>query len=339
MIQLKPIEQQVAVIMGASSGIGRATALLFARRGARVVVSARGQAGLDSLVEEIRRDGGQATAVTADVADSDQVQAVAAAAIEQYGQLDTWVHLAAVSIYATFEETTMEEFRQIIDVNLIGQIHGAKAALPHLRREGRGALIHISSIEAERALPYQAAYAASKHGVKGFLETLRTELQHEGIPISVTNVMPATINTPFFNKARTRIGTKPKGLPPIYEPDVVAGAILHAAEHPQRDIYAGDAAWMISMTQKLSPKLLDATMVAVGFKGQHTDEPKDETAPDNLFGSLDRYHTIYGDFGRQALPVSPYNRLKTMNGLKVGAASLLVGAGIALVWQRLGNGS
>jgi NAD(P)-dependent dehydrogenase (short-subunit alcohol dehydrogenase family) len=215
MTQLKPIEQQVAVIMGASSGIGRATALLFAHHGAKVVVSARSQAGLDSLVEEIRRDGGQASAVTADVADYDQVQAVAAAAVQQYGRLDTWVHLAAVSVYATFEETTLEEFRQVIDVNLIGQIHGAKAALPYLRREGRGALIHVSSIEAERALPYQAAYAASKHGVKGFLESLRTELQHEGIPISVTNIMPATINTPFFNKARTKIGTKPRGCPPF----------------------------------------------------------------------------------------------------------------------------
>jgi hypothetical protein len=119
----------------------------------------------------------------------------------------------------------------------------------------------------------------------------------------------------------------------------VAGAILYAAEHPKRDIYAGDAAWMISMTQKLSPKLLDAMMVGVGFKGQHTNEPKDETAPDNLFGPLNRYHTVYGDFGRQALPVSPYTRLMTMDGLKVGTATLLLGAGIALLWQRLGNGS
>src|SRR5690606_26156298 len=144
----------------------------------------------------------------------------------RFGRIDTWVHVAAVSLYATVEDTTLAEFRQILDVNLMGQVHGAKAALPYLRREGRGALIHVSSIEAIRALPYQGAYAASKHGVKGFIESLRMELKHEGLPISVTNVMPASINTPLFDHARTKIGTKPKGLPPIYQPEVVVEAIV-----------------------------------------------------------------------------------------------------------------
>ena len=167
-MQLKPIEEQVVVLMGASSGIGRETALRFARKGAKVMVSARGEEGLDSLVEEIRAEGGEATAVVADTSDFGQVEAVVDRAVEQYGRLDTWVHLAAVGLFATFEQTTSEEFERVVDVNLMGQVYGAMAALPHLKREGRGALIHISSVEAKRSFPFHSAYGASKHGIDGF---------------------------------------------------------------------------------------------------------------------------------------------------------------------------
>src|SRR5215203_4685168 len=200
-MQLKPVEEQVVALMGASSGIGRETALRFAKRGAKVVVSARGEQGLDSLVDEIRRGGGEAVAVLADVAEFEQVKAVADRAVEEYGRLDTWVHLAAVLLVASFEETTPEEFARVIDVNLMGQAYGAMAALPHIKREGGGALIHVSSMGAKRSIPLQSAYCASKHGIDGFLESLRVELQRENLPISVTQVMPATINTPFFAKA------------------------------------------------------------------------------------------------------------------------------------------
>jgi NAD(P)-dependent dehydrogenase (short-subunit alcohol dehydrogenase family) len=232
MMQLKPVEEQVVVLMGASSGIGRETALRFAERGARVVVSARSEEGLNSLVEEVRRKGGQATAMPAEVTDFEQVRAVADRAVVEYGRLDSWVHLAAVGLFATFEQTTPEEFARVIDVNLMGQVYGAMAALPHLKREGRGALIHISSVEAKRSFPFHSVYAASKHGIDGFLEALRVELRHEGWPISVTQVMPGTINTPFFDKGRTKLGVKPVGIPPIYEPKTVANIILYAAENP-----------------------------------------------------------------------------------------------------------
>src|SRR5215207_7149183 len=218
MMQLKPVEEQVVVVMGASSGIGRDTALRFANRGAKVVLSARGEKGLNSLVEEIRHDGGQAVAVPTDVAEFARVKEVADRAVEKYGRLDTWVHLAAVGLYATFEQTTPEEFQQVVDVNLMGQVYGAMAALPHIKREGRGALIHISSVEAKRSFPYHSAYGASKHGIDGFLEAL---------PISVTQVMPGTINTPFFDKGRSKLGVKPVGVPPIYEPQTVANVILY----------------------------------------------------------------------------------------------------------------
>ncbi|MCA1849247.1 MAG: SDR family NAD(P)-dependent oxidoreductase, partial [Actinobacteria bacterium] len=234
-MKLKPVKEQVVALMGASSGIGRETARRFAGRGAKVVVSARSKVGLDSLVEEIRSAGGEATAVVAEVTDFDQVKAVADRAAEVYGRLDAWVHLAAVSIFAPFEETTPEEFKRVVEIDLLGQAYGAMAALPHIKREGRGALVHVTSVVARRAVPLQSAYCAAKHGVDGFLESLRVELRREGWPIGVTNVMPAAINTPFFDKARTRLGVKPKGFPPVYAPGVVSDAILYAAEKAPRD--------------------------------------------------------------------------------------------------------
>jgi NAD(P)-dependent dehydrogenase (short-subunit alcohol dehydrogenase family) len=325
MVKLKPVGEQVVALMGASSGIGRETALRFARNGARVVVSARGEEGLDSLVEEIRREDGEAIAVPADTSEFEQVKAVADRAVEEYGRLDTWVHLAAVGLFATFEQTTPEEFERVIDVNLMGQVYGAMAALPHIKREGRGTLIHISSMGAKRSIPLQSAYCASKHGIDGFLEALRVELKHEGWPISVTQVMPATINTPFFDKARTKLGVKPVAPPPIYGPNIVADAILHAAENSARDLVVGGAARAVISTQTVSPRLLDAVLKRVGFEVHYTDEPKPADAPDNLFGPIEGHNTSEGSFGDRAHPKSLYNWLEMHPVVRRGAA-----AGMAL---------
>ena len=325
MVKLKPVGEQVVALMGASSGIGRETALRFARNGARVVVSARGEEGLDSLVEEIRAEGGEAIAVPADTSEFEQVKAVADRAVEEYGRLDTWVHLAAVGLFATFEQTTPEEFERVIDVNLIGQVYGAMAALPHIKREGRGTLIHISSMGAKRSIPLQSAYCASKHGIDGFLEALRVELKHEGWPISVAQVMPATINTPFFDKARTKLGVKPVAPPPIYGPNIVADAILHAAENSARDLVVGGAARAVISTQTVSPRLLDAVLKRVGFEVHYTDEPKPADAPDNLFGPIEGHNTSEGSFGDRAHPKSLYNWLEMHPVVRRGAA-----AGMAL---------
>ena len=322
-MKLKPIDQQVVVVVGASSGIGRDTAMEFARRGARVVVSARNDEGLNSLVEEIRSEGGEATSLSADVAQFEQMEKLAEHAVSSFGRIDTWVHLAAVSVYATFESTTPEEFRQVIEVDLIGQAYGAKAALPYLRQAGGGALIHVSSVEALRSMPFHSAYAAAKHGVAGLLDAMRLELQREGVPISVTNVMPASINTPFFNKARTKLGVEPKGLPPIYEPRVVTEAILFAAEHPRRDLFAGGAARMIAFSQALSPRLTDALLLRTAFKGQLTHKPKAESAPDSLFEPIAGYNQIKGDFDAEARSTALYPKLQMQPWLL--AAGLAVG--------------
>ncbi|MBW4561671.1 MAG: SDR family oxidoreductase [Mojavia pulchra JT2-VF2] len=301
-MQLKPINQQVVAVVGASSGVGRKTALEFAKKGASLVVSARNEAGLESLVNEISQMGGKAVAIPADVSVFEQVQAIADKAIEQYGRLDTWVHCAAVALYATFDQTTPEEFKRVIDVNLMGQVYGAMAALPHLKREGRGSLIHISSVEAKRSFPFHSAYGASKHGIDGFLEALRVELMHDKLPINVTNVMPASINTPLFDKARTKLGVKPQGAPPFYSPQAVADAILYVAEHPTRDIVVGDVGQMMALTERLSPQLMDAFMLQVGFKAQKTNQPKSEDAPDNLVEPISGFDKVEGDFNNKTVP-------------------------------------
>jgi NAD(P)-dependent dehydrogenase (short-subunit alcohol dehydrogenase family) len=323
-MRLKPVEEQVVALMGASSGIGRETALRFARWGAKVVVEARSEPGLHSLVEEIQRRGGEATAMVADTSDFEQVKAVAEHAVEEYGRLDTWVHLAAVGLFATFEQTTPEEFERVIDVNLMGQVYGAMAALPHLKQEGRGALIHISSVEAKRSFPFHSAYGASKHGIDGFLEALRVELKHEGWPISVTQVMPGTINTPFFDKGRTKLGVKPVGIPPIYEPETVANIIVYAAENPARDLVCGGAAQALIINQRLSPRMLDAILATrAGFSPQMTDEPRSEDDPDNLYTPIGGHDTAKNGF--RALPRSLYNWLQMHPTVRRGAV-----AGMAL---------
>jgi NAD(P)-dependent dehydrogenase (short-subunit alcohol dehydrogenase family) len=330
-VKLKPIENQVVVLMGASSGIGRETALRLAKRGAKVVVAARNEAGLRSLEDEIRGLGGKARAVIADVSEFEQVEAVAQSAVEEYGRLDTWVHLAAAGLFAHFDQTQPDEFRRVVDVDLMGQVYGAMAALPHIKREGRGALVHVSSVVGKRSAPLQSAYSASKHGVDGFLESLRIELLHEGWnSIGVTNVMPAAINTPFFTKARTRLGVKPKGFPPIYQPGVVVDAILYSAEKAPREMVAGGAGKGMLITQRLSPRLMDAIMVRGGFGSQMTEEPKSTADPDGLFAPLEGQDRAEGEFGEQALPSSLLTWLDTHPAWKwsvgVAGAALILSA-------------
>jgi NAD(P)-dependent dehydrogenase (short-subunit alcohol dehydrogenase family) len=330
--QLKPINQQVVAIVGASSGIGRETALKFAARGAKLVVSARSEPGLTSLVEGIRRSGGEATYIVADVSDFQQVKAIADKAVEVYGRLDTWVHTPATAVFATFEKTTPEEFKRVIDVSLMGQVYGAMAALPHLKREGRGALIHVSSMEGRRSIPLQSSYASAKHGVEGFLESLRVELQHEKVPISVTSILPAVINTPFYNNARTKLGVKPSSIPPYYQPSLVADAILYVAEHPTRDFIVGDVGRVLDVLQRISPSLMDNILLLIGFPLQHTNEPKSEDAPNNLYEPIPAHDRVEGDFGHLTIPsftdwldMNPPLKWGALAAVALGVAAVLGG--------------
>jgi len=338
-MKLKPIEQQVVVVVGATSGIGRETALRFADRGAKVVAAGRSTPALETLVQDINRQGGEAVAVTTDTSDFQQVQALANRAVEAYGRIDTWVHAAAVSMYAPFTETTPDEFKRIIEVNLLGQAYGAMAALPHLRAEGRGALIHITSVEGQRSLPLQSAYASSKQGVAGFLDSLRMELEHDKIPISVTNILPSSINTPLFDKALTKLGVKPRPIPPVYEPSVVADAIVYAAEHPEREMVVGGAGQSLGLLQRMSPRMADRALMQLGFQGQKTDIPKSTRAPNNLFNHIDGYDSTKGSFSQEARPISVYTKSRTNPLLRWGLAATLLATGVVLSSRVLRNRS
>jgi NAD(P)-dependent dehydrogenase (short-subunit alcohol dehydrogenase family) len=308
-VQLTPVAEQVVVVMGASSGIGRATALRFAEEGAKVVVAARGEPGLKSLVDEIEAVGGTATAVVADVADPAQCQAVADRAVAEYARLDTWVHMAGILLVAGFDDTTPEEFARVLQVNLLGQVHGAKAALPHLGRDGGGTFISMSSMGSQRGIPLQTAYCSSKHGIDGFLEALRVELQRDGIPVNVTQIMPGTINTPLFDNARTKTGFKPVAPPPAYPARLVAEAIVHAAAHPVRDLVVGGAAKTLITVEKVAPRLVDALLRRVGYEIHDTGERKPADAPDNLDAPVTTNDTVEGTVGGVTLRHSAYTWL------------------------------
>ena len=330
-MKLKPVQEQVVVIVGSNSGIGRETALQFAERGAKVVIAGRSLPALTRLVNEIQSKGGEATAYTADVSQYEQMQALADYAVARYGRIDTWVHAAAVSLYAPFQEIKPDEFRRVIEVNLIGQAFGAMAALPHLKRAGSGALIHIGSVESKRSFPFHSAYSASKHGMIGFIDALRVELMHDRTPISVTTILPAGINTPFFDKSLTRIGVKPRPSPPVYEPSLVAEAILYAAEHPVREIYVGGAGKMIERMHSLAPRLTDWLLSRFGYQPQRTDISKTDRAPHNLYEHIEGYDQAQEAFSDEARSISVYTGLELHPKLRWGLLGAVAGASFVLL--------
>jgi NAD(P)-dependent dehydrogenase (short-subunit alcohol dehydrogenase family) len=280
MISLLPLREQTIVITGASSGIGLVTARQAAAQGARVVLAARNAHDLQRAVDGIRRHGGRAIHVVADVADPAQVDRIAAAAVEAFGGIDTWVNNAAVSMYGRITELSVEDMRRQMDVNYWGQVYGSRAAVAHLARRG-GALINVGSALCDRAIPLQANYCAAKHALKGFTDALRMELEEAGVPISVTLVKPASIDTPFFEKAKTHLGVEPQPVPPVYAPEVVSEVVLEAAQRPIRELIAGGSGAKLSAS-RFVPRLADLYMERWTFDSQRTNRPVNGR-PDNLY--------------------------------------------------------
>lgn len=304
-----PLSEQTVVITGASQGIGRETALQMGRAGASLVLAARNEEALDELRAEIERIGGQAEVVPTDVAEYDQVQHLGTRALERFGRIDTWVNDAAVSIYASVEELQPDEMERLVRVNLLGQMFGSKVAVQHMKPRRAGTIVNVGSALSERAIPLQSAYVATKHGVQGFSEALRLELQHEHAGIDVVVILPSSINTPLFNFARSKLGVKPMPVPPVYEPRVVAGVICHAAEHGGREIVAGGWGKLLITAQRLSPSLLDRYMLQSdrSIEQQKTDKPDDRH--DNLFEPSTGPGSTTGDFGEGSKASSIYTSL------------------------------
>lgn len=327
---MRPLSDQVVVVTGASSGIGRETALLLAERGARVVLAARNHEALKTLADEIRTAGGDCVVVPTDVTSWQQMRDLASQAVEAFGRIDTWVNGAAVSLYSRVEDAEVDELERVIEVDLLGYVYGMKAALAHLVASG-GSIINISSIAGVRAIPLQAPYSASKAAVKAFGDALRLELKHDGRDVAVTTILPASINTPFFAHARSKLGAMAAPFPPVYEPRTVAESIAFAAEHPRRDIFVGGAAKLVALQQKLAPAVTDWLLLrAKVFERQRTDRPADG---DILFQASTGPGSSTGDF-RPALPTSPYTRYFEQARLR-GTLPLLAGlAGTAVAVAR-----
>jgi len=334
---MKRLEDQVIVITGASSGIGLHTAREAARRGARVVLAARNARDIEREAEAIRRAGGDAIAVPTDVTEYAQVERLARRAVEQYGRIDTWVNNAGVSVYGTFEDVPLDEFRRVVDVNFFGCVHGARAALPHLERTG-GALICVGSVLSDRGVPLQGAYCASKHAIKGWLDSLRVELMRRGSRVRVTLIKPSSMNTPLFAKARTYLGFEPRPIPPVYTPEIAAHAILHAAESSERDLFVGGWGAVLSVADRISPRIVDWYLERTGFAAQRTAQPKSADAPADLFTPLDHDGGPYGAFGDESKTRSFYQVAAEHGAARCLTAAAVLGLGALALARRAERG-
>ncbi len=324
-LELKPIDEQVIVITGASSGIGLVTARLAARQGAKVVLAARNERDLERAVGDIRDAGGRAVHVIADVADPEQVERIAETALREFGRIDTWVNNAAVAVYGRIMDVELEDMRRQFDVIYWGQVHGSRTAVPHLRKHG-GALINVASALADRAIPLQGNYCAAKHALKAFTGALRMELEEEGAPISVTLVKPGSIDTPLFDKAKSYIGVEPQPVPPVYAPEIVAEAIIHCAQRPTRDIITGGMGKMLSVADTF-PRLADLYMERTTFEGRKTNRPVGDR-PNNLHAPVEHDG---GERGRNWTGRTKSTSLYTTAALHPGTTAVVAAVGLGLL--------
>lgn len=316
------VSEQIIVIIGGSSGIGRATALEAARRGAKIAIAARGEEALASARDEIAHAGGEAMAAALDIADHEAVDAFADEVVARWGRIDTWVNAAAVSVYGEFVDIPPAEFQRVILVDVIGTANGCRAAIARMRRqEGGGTIVNVSSGLGDRAVPLQSPYCAAKHAVNGLSEALRMELEHDNMPIRVTVVKPASIDTPFFSHARSHTGAEPEPVPPVYDPSLAAKAILYAAEHSVRDLPVGGASAALGILESVAPRMLDRQLRVAGYPLQKGDTIDERIRPDNLWtGSPGPGSVRGGHSGRRfslytALRINPAARRAAFAGL------------------------
>jgi NAD(P)-dependent dehydrogenase (short-subunit alcohol dehydrogenase family) len=279
-------DHSVVVVTGASGGIGRATAVAFARRGGRVALLARGEAGLDAARREIEQAGGEAVAIPIDIADFAAVDRAATEIEERLGEIDVWVNVAFASVFAPFGDIKPKEFRRVTEVSYLGFVHGTMAALSRMRARDRGTIVQVGSALGARSIPLQSAYCGAKHAINGFTESLRCELLHDRSRVRITVVQMPAVNTPQFSWVRSRLPRHPQPVPPIYQPEVAARAIVFAAEHPGRKQYwVGGSTIATLFAQKLVPALLDRYLGHTGYDSQQSDAGPERA--DNLFTPVD----------------------------------------------------
>jgi short-subunit dehydrogenase len=313
------------VVTGASAGVGRATALQFARRGARLGLLARGKEALDSAREDVERLGGEALALPTDVSEASQVDAAATAVEDAYGDIDVWINNAMLSVFSPVRELQSDEVRRVTEVTYLGTVHGTLAALRGMLPRDCGTIVQVGSALAYRAIPLQAAYCAAKHAIEGFTESLRCELLHDRSNVRVTMVQLPALNTPQFETVRTRLPRHPKPVPPIFQPEVAAEAVEWAALHPRRELWVGFSTVRALIGNRFVPALLDRYLARNGYDDQQTDEPAGPGRPDNLWEPIP-IGRIHGRFDDEARTRSVHLELTKHRGWLAAA----VGGAVAL---------
>lgn len=314
--------RSVIVVTGASSGVGRATARLLGQRGASVGLLARGVDGLEAAAKEVEAAGGRALVLPVDVADAAAVAAAAARVEEELGPIDVWVNDAMTAVLAPVRETTAEEFRRVTEVTYLGYVHGTLAVLPRMLGRDRGVIVQVGSGLSYRAIPLQATYCGAKHAIKGFTEALRVELRHDRSAVKVTMVHLPGLNTPQFDQVRTTLRRHPMPVPPIYQPEVAARAVLWSAEHPRRrEVWVGGPTPLVIWGGRLAPGLVDRYLARTGVEAQQTDRPIPPDRPSYLWEPLPGDRGAHGDFDDRAHPRSLQLELSIRRPLALAGAA------------------
>ncbi|AWK90036.1 SDR family oxidoreductase [Azospirillum thermophilum] len=316
----------VVCVTGASAGVGRATVLAFAARwrGARFGLMARSRGALEEVKAEVERLGGSAVVLPLDVADADAVSAAADRVEREFDPVDVWVNAAMVTVFGRVGDLTPEELRRVTEVTYLGSVHGIQAALRHMQPRDHGVIVQVGSAVAYRAIPLQAAYSGAKHAIRGFVDSLRTELIHDGSHVKVTMVHLPAVNTPQFEWGRSHMPRRARPMGAIYQPEDIGRAIVDAAENPRREYWLGASSMEAIIGNSVMPGPLDHYLAATAVDGQLTDEPEVPGRPDNLFTPVEGLHRMRGRFGEPRKTL----HLASSEGL---ARGLVLAGGVALV--------
>jgi NAD(P)-dependent dehydrogenase (short-subunit alcohol dehydrogenase family) len=309
-----PNRPEIVVITGASAGVGRATAIAFAQRGAHIGLLARGRDGLEGARRDVEACGGKAVVVPTDVADATQVEHAADTIERELGPIDIWVNNAMTSVFSTIQEMQSDEVRRVTEVTYLGTVYGTMSALKRMRARDRGTIVQVGSALAYRAIPLQAAYCAAKHAVQGFTESLRCELLHDNSHVRVTMVHLPALNTPHFLWVKSRLPRKPQPVPPIYQPEIAADAIVWVAHHHRRELQVGLPTVVAVEGNKLFRGVMDRYLARNGYDSQQTAEPADPDRPDNLWNPLPGDRGARGNFDERASSSSPHLWLNMHRG-------------------------
>jgi short-subunit dehydrogenase len=329
------LEGKVVAVTGASAGIGRATVRELAREGADVGLIARGEDRLQAAAAEVREAGRRACVAPADVSDAEQVERAAERIERELGPIDVWINVAMTAVLAEVMDTSPEEFLRVTQVTYLGSVHGAQSALRRFLERDRGTLVQVGSALSRRGIPLQATYCGAKHAVKGFLDSLRAELIHHNSSVKVALVQLPGHNTPQFNWVRTRLDKHPQPVPPIYQPEVAARAIVHAAAHPRREMWVGLPTVYTILGEKLVSGLMDRYLGRTNEQAQQADEPIDpSTRTDNLFAPPPGDPGPHGIFGDQAHARSPQLWLTMHKRPLLGGAAAIAGLAASLAVMR-----